>query len=150
MTGLLILLLVAGFFLVLYYLRSVDQTIEMRAKQMFESWREAEKARLEMWLSEETEKIRQEAVTKSRRVVIGQAIEQVIPYFPEFTYNPKEARFLGSPIDFLIFDGLDKPGDVSVVFLEIKTGESRLNYRERRIKNAIENGRVEWQELRVR
>ncbi|MCC7133122.1 MAG: hypothetical protein IT352_17975, partial [Gemmatimonadales bacterium] len=51
--------------------------------------------------------------------------------------------------DYLVFDGLAS-GEVSrVVFLEIKTGGAVLSPRERQVRQAVLDGRVEWEELRV-
>jgi predicted Holliday junction resolvase-like endonuclease len=35
------------------------------------------------------------------------------------------------------------------VFVEVKTGSADLSSRERRVRDAIRNGRVEWAEHRV-
>jgi predicted Holliday junction resolvase-like endonuclease len=66
-----------------------------------------------------------------------------------FPYNPKDARFLGTPIDFLVFDGMSDDDVREVVFLEIKTGGSSLTTRERRVRDAVLAGRVSWREFRV-
>ena len=94
-------------------------------------------------------RIRKEAVNQSRAVTRGQIYEQLVPYLPDFQFNPKDAQFLGRPVDFVVFDGLDE-GDVRrVVFIEVKTGGSTLSTRERKVRDAIRAGRVEWRELRV-
>ena len=94
-------------------------------------------------------KIRKEAVQKSRSVLTGKFSEQVSPYFPGFPYKPSEARFIGSPIDFLIFEGMDEKDIRKVVFVEVKSGNSRLSRQERNLKAAIEDGNVEWYEFRA-
>ena len=94
-------------------------------------------------------KIRKEAIEKSRSVLTGKFSEQVSPYFPGFPYNPSEARFIGSPIDFLIFEGMDEKDIRKVVFVEVKSGNSRLSRQERNLKAAIEDGNVEWYEFRA-
>jgi predicted Holliday junction resolvase-like endonuclease len=38
-------------------------------------------------------------------VTFGKVTEHFIPDLPDFAYNPKDARFLGSPVDFIVFDG---------------------------------------------
>jgi predicted Holliday junction resolvase-like endonuclease len=76
--------------------------------------------------------------------------EQLIPYLPVFPYNPKDVRFLGSPIDLVVFDGLAEGCVRRIVFLEVKTGGSGLTGRERSVRDAIQDGNVEWAELRVR
>ena len=96
-----------------------------------------------------TRRVRQDAAQLSRAVTRGQIYEQLVPYLPDFEFNPKDAVFLGRPVDFVVFDGLDE-GDVRrVVFVEVKTGGSSLSTRERRVRDAIRRGHVEWTELRV-
>jgi predicted Holliday junction resolvase-like endonuclease len=56
---------------------------------------------------------------------------------------------LGTPIDFLVFDGMSDDDLREVVFLEIKTGGSNLTTRERRVRDAVLAGRVSWKEFRV-
>ena len=86
----------------------------------------------------------------SRHVTLGKAQEHLAPLFPEFLqqFNPSDARFLGSPLDFIVFDGLCEGDDTEVrqvVFVEVKTGRASLSRRERRVRDAIEAGRVSYQ-----
>lgn len=93
--------------------------------------------------------IRRHAISQSRAVTRGQVFEQFAAYFPGFDFNPKDAQFLGKPVDFVVFDGLDEGDLRRIVFVEIKTGEATLSARERRIRDAIDRGDVEWRELRL-
>ncbi len=96
-----------------------------------------------------TRSIRKNAVQQSKAITRGQIYEQLVPYLPDFQFNPKDAQFLGRPVDFVVFDGLEE-GDVRrVVFVEVKTGGSTLTTRERKVRDAIRAGRVEFKELRV-
>jgi predicted Holliday junction resolvase-like endonuclease len=61
----------------------------------------------------------------------------------------QDVRFLGSPIDLVIFDGLAEGRLRRIVFLEIKTGRSGLTHRERCVRDVIHAGDIEWAELRV-
>ncbi len=93
--------------------------------------------------------IRDDAVQRSLAVTAGKVHEQLVPYLPEFGFNPKDARFLGSPVDLVVFDGL-AAGDVRrVVFLEVKTGSAPLTTRERQVRAVIEARAVVWEELRL-
>lgn len=94
-------------------------------------------------------RIRKDSVKRSRAVVVGQVAEQLAPFLPEFPYSPSEARFIGKPIDFIVFEGMDEKEIRSVVFVEVKSGGSRLSPQERKLKDAIENHRVTWYEYRV-
>ena len=67
-----------------------------------------------------------------------------MPLLKEFKYNRKQARFLASPIDFIIFE------EDEVIFMEVKTGKSQLNKNQRRIRDQIKNNQVRWEVLRIK
>jgi predicted Holliday junction resolvase-like endonuclease len=102
-----------------------------------------------IWKVRYTAMIREDAVQRSLAVTTGKVHEQLIPYLPAFPYNPKDVRFLGSPVDLVVFDGLAEGRLQRIVFLEVKTGGSSLTGRERQVRDAVEAGDVEWAELRV-
>jgi predicted Holliday junction resolvase-like endonuclease len=104
---------------------------------------------ISLWKARYTAVIRGDAVIRSQAVTAGKVYEQLLPYLPEFPYNPKDVRFLGSPTDLIVFDGLADGEVERVVFLEVKTGGSGLNARERSVRDAIRAGKVEWLEVRV-
>ena len=102
-----------------------------------------------VWRLRYTAAIRENAVQRSLAVTAGKVHEQLVPYLPEFGFNPKDARFLGSPVDLVVFDGL-AAGDVKrVVFLEVKTGGAPLTTRERQVREVIDAREVVWAELRL-
>lgn len=77
---------------------------------------------------------RKDSIDRSRSVISGKVQEHLAPLFPQFLsqFNPKDVRFIGTPLDFVVFDGLDEGNGVRrVVFVEIKTGKSSLQQRER-------------------
>jgi predicted Holliday junction resolvase-like endonuclease len=101
------------------------------------------------WKARYTAAIRANAVTRSLAVTAGKVHEQLIPYLPSFPYNPKDVRFLGSPVDLVVFDGLAEGQVRRIVFVEVKTGSSGLTVRERSVRDVIRSREVEWAELRV-
>lgn len=101
------------------------------------------------WKARYTAAVRRDAVERSLAVTTGKVSEQLAPYLPGFAYNPKDARFLGSPVDLVVFDGLSAGAVTRVVFVEVKTGGADLSARERRVRDAVREGRVEWVELRL-
>ncbi len=108
--------------------------------------------RVERWKGDFERQIRRDAAQRSHATTVGKVYEQLVPYLPGFDWDPRDARFVGSPIDFLVFDGLsDEAGDGvrSVIFVEVKTGASQVNRRQRLVRDAIERRRVEWRELRL-
>jgi predicted Holliday junction resolvase-like endonuclease len=101
------------------------------------------------WKWTYTRAVRRDAVQRSEAVTVGKVAEQLLPFFPEFRFNPRDARFLGSPVDLVVFDGLADGVVRRVVFIEVKTRGGRLTPRERLVRDAIAGGRVEWLELRA-
>src|SRR5213596_4198732 len=102
-----------------------------------------------VWRLRYSAAIREDAVQRSLAVTAGKVHEQLIPYLPEFQFNPKDARFLGTPVDLVVFDGLDEGQLRRVVFIEVKTGGATLNVRERQVRDAVQARQVDWIELRV-
>ncbi len=119
-------------------------TTRYRYESRFRLWQE------EAWLKweEEREKAVRDAVTQSRAVLGGKFTEQMAPYLPEFRYDPTEARFIGSPIDLIVFPGLSRGEPEEIVIMEIKSGRSaQLTPQERKIRQLIEDGMVRWELL---
>lgn len=94
--------------------------------------------------------LRSQALAQSRAVLRGQVAEQIAPLLGEFPFDPADARFLGHPIDFVVFDGLASEEDeLEVVLVEVKTGNARLTKREAAIRDAVEAGRVRFEVVRL-
>lgn len=98
---------------------------------------------------EKIPEIRETAIKQSRAVLSGQFSEQLAPYMPDFPYKPTEARFIGKPVDFIVFKGMDEKKIEEVVFVEIKTGQSKLNEVEKSLKTVIENKKISWNEYKL-
>ena len=97
----------------------------------------------------ELSNIRQDAVKRSRAVLSGQFSEQLAPFLPEFNFKPTECRFIGKPIDFLVFNGMDNKEIKEVVFVEVKSGKSVLSPIEKQLKKVINEKKVSWVEYRI-
>ncbi len=110
--------------------------------------READ-ALLQEWKVTHETYFRQDAIARSQAAIVGKVTEHLIPYMPVFPYNPKDARFVGSPVDIIVFDGCDEGALREIVFVEVKTGSSSLSPRQRQIRDAIIAKRVSWRELRL-
>lgn len=102
-----------------------------------------------LWKATYTRAIRRDAIGRSQATIAGMVHEQLLPILPDFPFNPKDARFLGSPVDLVIFDGLDAGQLQRIVFLEVKTGGAGLTARERQLRDVVRAGKVSWQEMRA-
>jgi predicted Holliday junction resolvase-like endonuclease len=96
----------------------------------------------------EMEQARKSAVQQSRAVLGGKFTEQMVPYFPDFKYDPTEVRFIGSPVDMIVFPGLAQGDPQEIVVLEVKTGRNaHLTPQQVKIRQLIEEGMVRWDEI---
>ena len=146
-------------------LNDTYRTIPILANQQFDEFKKSEieslravlaaaaadtaLADLEAWKIKYEMFYRQDAINRSQSVILGKVTEHLIPFHQNFPYNPKEARFIGSPIDMIVFQGIDNEEEVTIYILEIKTGTSSLNKRQKLVRDAVENNRVFWRELNV-
>jgi predicted Holliday junction resolvase-like endonuclease len=146
-------------------LQQLQGQIQQRVQEQYQSWRDKEYESirlqqkeiaqreavtlLQQWKYESETTIRSNAIQRSQSVIIGKVTEHLIPYMPNFAYNPKDVRFIGSPIDLIIFDGMDNEEVREVVFVEVKTGAATLTKRERQIRDVISAGKVKWLEMRL-
>ena len=96
------------------------------------------------------------SVNTSRAVLKGKMAEQLAPIMPEFRYLPSDAKFLGDPVDYVEFDGYtdfrDGDGvaeDIEVVLIDIKSGGARLSKGQQAIAQAIREGRVRFETIRI-
>jgi len=117
-------------------------------------WRRYEKLLLER--DESIEQARRQSVKQSRNTLKGRIAEQMAPLLPGFAYQPADSRFLGNPIDYVVFHGYTEladsegnDGDLEIVMLEIKQNSSQLSRVQRAVRRAVQEGRVRFEVARV-
>lgn len=103
-------------------------------------------------VKEAVTKARADSVKRQRSILKGQATEQLAPYINS-KYNPKDYKFIGDPIDYIVFDGMSdikqKDDEINkIILMDIKTGKSQLNRVQKAVKKCIEAGNVEFQVYR--
>ena len=91
---------------------------------------------------------RKDAVKRSGAVILGGVYEKVLPFLPDFPYSPKDMVFIGKGFDYLVLDGLSEGSLRKIVFLEVKSGTSRLNPNEKMVCEVVSTRAVEWKEYR--
>jgi predicted Holliday junction resolvase-like endonuclease len=79
---------------------------------------------------------------KSVEVKYGQTWEEFVPFLEDFPYTKENFKFIGNPIDGIAFE------DNKIAFVEIKTGHSKMSEKQKHIKDLIEQGKIEFKELR--
>ncbi len=87
----------------------------------------------------------------------GQLLEKWTPFLnhPDIdeAWDHKDWSFLGQPIDYVVFNWYqDKQQNLEagkVVLLDVKSGKSSLTTKQRRIRDLVQAGKVEWREIRL-
>jgi predicted Holliday junction resolvase-like endonuclease len=102
------------------------------------------------WESRKIGEIVKSRLRQSRAVLGGLVSEQLAPLLPGFPFDPGDCRFVGKPVDFIVFKGMNEKAISEVVFLEVKSGSSRaLSDQEKRLCEVIRSGRVSWAQFDV-
>jgi predicted Holliday junction resolvase-like endonuclease len=111
---------------------------------------------LEQQHREQLEAACKRSVNTSRAVLKGKMAEQFAPLFPEFNYMPSDAKFLGDPIDYVVFhgysayrEGLIDADALEVVFIDIKSGQARLSKAQQAIAQCITAGQVRFETIKI-
>jgi len=140
-TAAIIAIIAAAAILIILLMNYINR---LRFEKRFRDWQELEVQRWQVAVEE----ARKTAVSQSRAVLGGKFTEQMVPYFPDFQYDPTEVRFIGTPIDMIVFPGLARGDPEEIVILEVKTGRSaQLTPQQRKIRQLVEEGMVRWDEI---
>lgn len=89
-------------------------------------------------------KQRQDAVDKARSVLKGKITEEITPLLPDFPYAFGDCRFSGSPLDFVVYKGMSDGNVTEIIFLDVKTGEAKLNQVQRQIRKCVLDKQVKF------
>jgi len=81
---------------------------------------------------------------KSSEVRLGHIAETLAPFLDQFEFEPEECCFLGKPIDYVSF------GEEEITFIEVKSGQSQLSTKQRKIRDQVKAGKVSWKEVRIK
>lgn len=97
---------------------------------------------------------RQDAVAKSKAVTRGKISEEFIPLFPDFPYNMSDCKFSGSPIDFIVFNGMSEfrdngTGEIQIIFADVKVNTAQRNKVQNAIKKAVENKNIKFETWKI-
>ncbi len=80
---------------------------------------------------------------KSSEVRLGNIAETLAPFLDQFDFDPENCVFLGKPIDYISF------ADDEITLIEVKSGKSQLNSRQRHIRDQVKSNLVAWKEIRI-
>lgn len=115
-------------------------------------WKMRFDQRVKEFLESQEEGIRRDAISRSARTLSGKTLEKLVPFLERFGHDPHDVRWIGDPIDLVVFDGYSESGRKNVdgvTFVEVKSGNSELHTGQKSVRDAVEKRRVRWEEFRI-
>ena len=103
----------------------------------------------EIEIVEEIKKARKDSKFRSSAANWGKSVEHFVPFMTKFPIPAEDVNFLGMPIDYVGFTDTESKTNCKVHFIEVKSGVASLSNKQRNIKRAIQEGRVEFHEIVV-
>jgi len=87
----------------------------------------------------------------------GQILEKWAPFVdhPEIDpdWEPENWSFMGNPIDYIVWDyRQDRETNLEegmIYIMDVKSAKAQLSTKQRRIRDLVKAGRVEWREIRL-
>ena len=124
------------------YIKNMSALIEQMKVEIVEDKKEIKK---------------QKGRAQSAHTSKGQILEKWTPFLstPDIDshWRVEDWSFLGQPIDYVVFDWHeDKQKNNSegkVILLDVKAAKSQLTTKQRRIRDLVKKGAVEWREIRL-
>jgi len=115
-------------------------------------------ARLQLDLeSTQVEAKKQKGRAASAHTSKGQILEKWAPFVEHPQIDPdwkaENWNFMGNPIDYIVWDyrdDKDKNVEEGMVYImDVKSAKAQLSTKQRRIRDLVKAGRVEWREIRL-
>ncbi len=126
--------------------------IEKRIREILEKEYET---KLDEWKRQEKERIEKMAIEEYGKQIFKKIGDKLAPFYilNKEGIIPHNLRFIGYPIDFLAFKGLEEQDydNLEIYFIRIITSLDSINLsmKEEAIRNAILNHRIKWLDINV-
>jgi predicted Holliday junction resolvase-like endonuclease len=130
-------------------LDAMRESYEGKIDSLNERWTDKVNNEVEKRIRTRVKEIREDAIERSRVGQLGKTLEKIAPMFPGFGHHPSDVRPIFDPIDFVVFDGYFKDEVTDIVFVEFKSGQSRLSSVQGSIREAVRKRRVHFEERRM-
>ncbi|MHC1572021.1 MAG: Holliday junction resolvase-like protein [Methanosarcinales archaeon] len=147
-----VLVVVILIFVIIYFRREIEHAEERINRE----WEAKFDQRINEWREKEEKRIREDAIRRSVSSRVGRYMDRLAPILTNFEHDPRDVRWLGDPVDLIIFEGYGKSKDSGniedfnkIVICDVKTGKAGFTKEEKRIIELVEKKEIEWEEFRV-
>lgn len=97
------------------------------------------------------QRLKLEIADNQRAGIKGKVTEMFAPYLKDFPFKASECKFIGDPIDYVVFEGLDQRDIKGIHFLDVKADSSELKKHQKQIKEIIDNkGNISFRTFKFR
>jgi predicted Holliday junction resolvase-like endonuclease len=121
---------------------------EIRKKMLSEM-----EEKLEDWKKEKEKEIVEKVLKDYGMYILKNLGEKFAPFYVMYKYkiDPRDIRFIGCPIDYIAFKGLEEKDydNLEILFIKVNQENRELTDREMAIKNAIENKKIKWLSIEI-
>ena len=75
---------------------------------------------------------------------LGKVMQNVLPYFKDFNRQVTmvDCRFIAAQLDIIVFEGASNNHIKNITFMDAKTGKAPLQKNQKRIRDAVNDGKV--------
>lgn len=95
------------------------------------------------------EKIRAKSVEQGRKAAEKVFNQAISPAFKALKLSPFDVKPILNPVDFVVFDGMDKGNVKDIVLLSKQSMHKMLNQIREQVRTAILNNKYDWQVARI-
>ena len=113
------------------------------------------KALLEDWKKEEEKNIIERTLKDYSLYITKKIGEKIAPFYVFYQYgiNPSDIRFIGCPIDYIAFKGLENENysNLEIYFISVDIGNNNktVDKKVNAIKKAVEEKRIKWLNVKI-
>ncbi len=104
---------------------------------------------LREWQIENEVGIRKDAIAIHSDRITTEISEETAFFNENFSFNPRDIKFIGKYIDLVVFEGSAEENEVSIYFLDIRKNNSAASEYKMKVKEAIDNKRFNWREISI-
>ncbi len=103
---------------------------------------------LKEWQIQNEVNIRRQAIASQTRQITNEIAKETNLLNENFSYNPRDIKFIGKYIDLIVFDGAADEEEVSIYFLEItKANNGSTSEYKNKVWAAINKRKFNWKEI---
>lgn len=101
-------------------------------------------------LEERLAEIREKATEHARKVLLPRLLRKVDPLFTKLGYFPQDVKAIFDPIDFVVFDGMNRTEKVKrIVFMDHETEDMGQRAIQKSIERTIDKEKYGWETIRI-